>query len=85
MRPDFGCEIFNYSFSVIDDTTMRLMESSIAEALRVWEPRVHEVEIKAVPDQEEPGKLMIHVSYVVRTTNNLFNLVYPFYIHEGAK
>jgi hypothetical protein len=26
----------------------------------------------------------VNISYVVRTTNNLFNRVYPFYVLEGA-
>lgn len=85
MRPTFGCSIFEYNFSVIDDTTMRLMETSIEEAIRIWEPRVHDVQIKLLRDLEHLGRLSIHIDYVVRSTNNLFNLVYPFYIHEGAK
>lgn len=85
MRPTFGCSISDYHFSVLDDTTMRLIETSIEEAIRVWEPRVHQVQIHMQRDQEHRGRLLIHIDYVVRTTNNLFNLVYPFYLHEGAK
>lgn len=85
MRPDFGCGVQNYLFGFTDETTLKLLESDIQEAIRVWEPRVHEVEVRTVLDHASPAKLLIHVSYVVRSTNNLFNQVYPFYIHEGTK
>lgn len=84
MRPDFGCGVQHFVFGATDETTLRLLESNIKEALRVWEPRVHDVDVDAVPDREEPGKLLISIRYVVRTTNNLYNQVYPFYIHEGS-
>jgi uncharacterized protein len=85
MRPDFGCGIHNYVFDGTDHTTLRLMESSIQEALMKWEPRIHEIEVKISVDAAEHSKLSISISYVVRTTNNLFNQVYPFYIQEGSK
>ncbi|GAA0377039.1 GPW/gp25 family protein [Bacillus horti] len=85
MRPDFGCRLSDFSFSVIDETTIRLMQTSILEAVQAWEPRVHQVEVKIDRDKEEMGKLWIRLTYVVRTTNNLFNQVYPYYIYEGAK
>ncbi|NOU93646.1 baseplate protein [Paenibacillus sp. LMG 31456] len=84
MRPDFGCEVNEFVFGQTDDTTLRLLESSIKGALRTWEPRVHEVEVNAVLDPNEHGRVNIEIRYLVRTTNNLFNQVYPFYIHEGS-
>lgn len=65
-------------FGLTDDTSLHLLESNIQEAIRNWEPRVHEVDVKAVPEADDPGKVMIRISYLVRTTNNLFNQVYPF-------
>ncbi|KPV59868.1 baseplate protein [Paenibacillus sp. A3] len=85
MRPDFGCGVERFLFGSTDETTMHLLESDIEEAIRIWEPRVHEVEVRAEPDTDDPGKVMIRIRYEVRSTNNLFNQVYPFYIHEGTK
>ena len=85
MRPDFGCGVHDYVFASPDSTTMRLMETSIIEAIQKWEPRVHEVQVTIKMDEYEPAKLRINVQYVVRTTNNLFNQVYPFYLYEGSK
>jgi uncharacterized protein len=85
MRPSFGCGVQEFVFGLTDDTTLHLLGNNIKEAIRNWEPRVHEVDVEAVPDREDPGKVMIRISYLVRTTNNLFNQVYPFYLLEGSK
>ncbi|MFD2171190.1 GPW/gp25 family protein [Tumebacillus lipolyticus] len=85
MRPDFGCGIHDFVFETTDTTTLSLMEAAVEEAIMQWEPRVHEVEVKITEDDIDMGKLSISVSYMVRTTNNLYNQVYPFYMHEGTK
>jgi len=84
MRPDFGCGIERFLFEGNDDTTLHLIEAEILDAIRMWEPRVHEVEVRVQRDAANAEKLLIHVQYAVRTTNNLFNQVYPFYLYEGS-
>ncbi|MCC2685775.1 MAG: baseplate protein [Paenibacillaceae bacterium] len=84
MRPDFGSGIERYLFEGTDDMTLRLLESEIEEAVRIWEPRVYRTQVSVERDMEVAEKLFIHVQYEVRTTNHLFNQVYPFYLHEGA-
>ena len=84
MRPDFGCGIERFLFEGNDDTTLHLIEAEIMDAIRMWEPRVHEVEVRVERDSASTEKLLIHVQYEVRTTNNLFNQVYPFYLYEGS-
>lgn len=84
MRPEFGCGIDRYLFESNDDTTLRLIEAEVEEAVRMWEPRVHEIEVSAERDAADESKLLLHVKYQVRTTNNLYNQVYPFYLYEGS-
>jgi phage baseplate assembly protein W len=83
MRPDFGSGVHQYSFEENDFTILSMLENDLERSIREWEPRVENVKVKAIPDGG--GKLNIHVSYTVRTTNNLFNQVYPFYLYEGSK
>ncbi len=83
MRPDFGCGIHEFVFETTNTTTLGMMESSVRDALRLWEPRIEVIGVEASPDQNEPGKLLIGITYVVRNTNNEFNLVYPFYLKES--
>ncbi|MOA39784.1 Lysozyme [compost metagenome] len=85
MRPDFGCGLREFVFGTTDETSMRLIASDVQEAIRIWEPRVKDVEVEARPDRQNNGRVLLHVSYTVRSTNNLFNQVYPFYLEEGTK
>lgn len=83
MRPDFGCDIYDYAFDTMDYTTLVQMEHAVREALIRWEPRITDIEVHINDEQEQEGVLLIEISYIVRSTNNPFNLVYPYYINEG--
>ena len=83
MRPDFGCDIYDYAFDTMDYTTLVQMEHAVREALIRWEPRITDVEVRIDDEQEQEGVLLIEIGYIVRGTNNPFNLVYPYYINEG--
>ena len=83
MHPDFGCGIQEYAFETADYTTLYAMKTEVEHALIRWEPRITDVYARVSDEQIDEGVLMIDVSYVVRATNNQYNLVYPFYISEG--
>lgn len=83
MRPEFGCDIHDYVFGTMDYTTLVQMEHAVREALMIWEPRITQVEVAIDSGQEEEGVLLIRIGYVVRSTNNPYNLVYPYYMNEG--
>lgn len=84
MRPEFGCGIHDFAFESMDFGTVSQMEDSVREALIRWEPRIRDVEVEIIPE-DTAGRLRIQISYVVRTTNNPYNLVYPFYLNEGIE
>lgn len=83
MRPDFGCVIFDFVFASMNTSTTTMMEASVREALVLWEPRIDIKNINLSPDSDEEGKLLISIDYRVKSTNNRFNLVFPFYMREG--
>ena len=83
MRPDFGCDIHRLVFSVIDATTVGRAAQEVRLALIRWEPRIDVLDV----DTEVRGRgevLLINVHYRNRSTNNYFNLVYPFYLTVGS-
>lgn len=81
MRPDFGCSLHDLVFSTNSATAIGQVISAVQESLIQWEPRIDVLDVTAVPDAEEPNRLLIDIRYLVRTTNNRFNLVYPFYLN----
>lgn len=84
MRPEFGCNLHEHLFDVIDYTLLKQLELKVKNALVQWEPRITDVVVTASVNESEPSLIEIHIAYLVRSTNNPFNLVYPFYINEGS-
>ena len=83
MRPDFGCGVHRLVFAVNDAATLNQVQYEVRQALIRWEPRIEVLDVLA----EEKGQgevLLLNVHYRVRSTNNFFNLVYPFYLTVGA-
>ncbi len=83
MHPDFGCGIHNFVLEVINASILGRIEISVREALTDWEPRIILDDVKVI-DENDNGKIIIDIKYSVRTTNTKFNLVYPFFLKEGA-
>ena len=83
MMPDFGCDIQNVVFGLTDHGTLSEMEKVVQEALIRWEPRITGITVEAKPTQEDNDRVDIHIRYIVRSTNNAYNIVYPFYFNEG--
>ena len=80
MRPDFGCGIHDLVFAPNSPGTAGQVIGEARRALVRWEPRIDVLEVDARPDPAQPNRLLIVIKYQVRTTNNEFNLVYPFYL-----
>jgi hypothetical protein len=83
MRPEFGSELHLLTFAPNDASTAGAACRYVEEALLRWEPRIEDLEVHAAPDAAHPERLMIDIRYTVRTTNDMRNLVYPFYIIPG--
>lgn len=84
MRPDFGCGIYELVFAPNDASTHGMAEYHVDEALRLWEPRIEVLQVKATAAGPHDEELRISIDYRVRTTDNRFNLVYPFYLERGV-
>lgn len=78
-RPMFGCKIWDLLFEPINENTLGLMETYVEDALRQWEPRVDVEQVRTLPEPDT-GSVHIEIDYVVRSTNDRRNLVYPFYL-----
>jgi phage baseplate assembly protein W len=85
MRPNFGCGIHELVFSAVDSTAMQRIRSVVEEALRRCEARIEVLGVNVDEAATDEGKLLVEVEYRVRKTNQLGNLVFPFYFREGGR
>ncbi|HIX66366.1 MAG TPA: GPW/gp25 family protein [Candidatus Anaerotruncus excrementipullorum] len=85
MRPDFGSNVADYIFSPAVHSGMASIAYDVREQLLLQEPRIVDVQVECREEKGNVGGLVINVSYTVRSTNNRYNRVYPFYLTEGAE
>ena len=78
MRPEFGCAMWEMIFAPLTAGTIGLIEQAVREALERWEPRIELASVDAEPEQHT-GTVHITVTYRIRATNDVRNLVFPFY------
>ena len=78
MRPEFGCAMWEMIFAPLTAGTIGLIEQAVREALERWEPRIALASVTAEPEQAT-GTVHITVSYRIKATNDVRNLVFPFY------
>jgi phage baseplate assembly protein W len=85
MRPNFGCGIHDLVFTALDSTTLQLIRSSVEVAMRRCEARIELLEVTVDEEATSEGMLLVELQYRVRRTNQLGNLVFPFYFKEGGR
>ena len=82
MRPDFGCAIHDLLFHPVSANTCAQISVYVRAALGKWEPRVEDIDVRAYPDPRSESTILIAIGYRVRKTNNLKNMVYPFFLRR---
>lgn len=86
MRPTFGCEIWDMLFDPINASTLGRMAEAVRQAVAMWEPRIELLDVTVDPDRASQGAVRIALTYRIKATNDLRNLVYPFYVlPEGGE
>ena len=80
MRYDFGCRAPELVFAPGSVRYLRLLEETVRDAVRDWEPRVFLDDVRAEVDLEDETRVVVFVDYRVRRTNTRQNLVFPFYV-----
>lgn len=85
MRPEFGANTLDYVFAPAPGSMANTIAYQLKEVLLEQEPRIRDVEIQTQGADRQTGSLVISVSYTVRSTNNRYNHVYPFYVTEGSE
>ncbi|HXM09966.1 MAG TPA: GPW/gp25 family protein [Terriglobales bacterium] len=84
MRPTFGAGLKSFVFAPMSQIMMQQVQTRVQQSLVMWEPRITVEEVDVSIDPNNQGTLLIAITYLVNVTNTLQNLVYPFFLQEGA-
>ncbi len=85
MRPEFGSNVMDYTFSAASESERQSLAVELREQRVYQEPRIDDIEVRCRETDELEGAIVVEISYLVRSTNNRYNHVYPFYLTEGSE
>ncbi|HMG72723.1 MAG TPA: GPW/gp25 family protein [Pyrinomonadaceae bacterium] len=85
MRTDFGSKASPLVFAPGSLQNLGLLEGTVRDAVRDWEPRIDLEEVRVEPDLDDESRVTVHIGYRVRQTNTRSNLVFPFYLTAPEK
>lgn len=80
MRPDFGCDAPRLVFAPGTVQYLSLLETTVRDAVRDWEPRIDLEEVRAESIADDATRVTVSIRYRIRRTNTKQNLVFPFYL-----
>jgi uncharacterized protein len=79
MRPEFGSRLRDFIFAGATLDNAAAIANEVRRALRRWEPRADINDVTVSLDEAELGTLYIDIQYTIKATNDMRNLVFPFY------
>lgn len=84
MRPDFGCGVHELVFQANTVVLHGMVVERVRTALVRWEPRIDVLDVSVEAPPDAGNVLLVRIGYRLRANNAAGNLVYPFYLDEGA-
>jgi phage baseplate assembly protein W len=84
MRPAFGCEAPRLIFAPGTTQFLSLLERSIRDALRDWEPRIIVDDVRAEANPDEPWRVTVNIAYLLRPSMTRHTMVFPYYLAGGS-
>jgi phage baseplate assembly protein W len=85
LQPRFGCDLDIMLFEPITTTLVANVKDMIRTAILYFEPRIDIDNIQINTVRVEDGLVLIELQYTILATNSRYNLVFPFYLNEGAE
>jgi phage baseplate assembly protein W len=83
LQPEFGADLSVYIFEAMNVRNQVRIKELIFDAIYMYEPRIRPDEV-VMTDMLHDGKILLDIHYTIKSTNSRHNLVYPFYLTEGA-
>jgi hypothetical protein len=84
MRPEYGCALRKHVFGMFDSGEKALVEDTIRRAILFHEPRISVERIEIERDPLDAGTALIEIDYIIATTNNRRNFVFPYHLSEAT-
>ncbi len=77
---EFGSDLRNILFYPIDELSASRVRLATVEAIQRWEKRVEILESEVSIERAKDGVIEVDVTLRLVSTQQVFNLVYPYYL-----
>jgi hypothetical protein len=84
MRPSYGCGVHDLVFEPNTPQTEARIVDQVRSGLSLQEPRISVLDVTSETSSDNPSLLLIRIDYRINSNNSIANMVYPFFITEGA-
>tara|TARA_Y100001980_G_C14279972_1_gene114791 strand:+ start:117 stop:539 length:423 start_codon:yes stop_codon:yes gene_type:complete len=84
MRPDFGSDVKNFIFESVNKGSIARLADTVEGAINRLEPRIDLEKVDVDHSKAIDGKLLIQLTFMIKSVNVRTNAVFPFYINEGT-
>src|SRR3954447_3925040 len=84
MLPDYGCDTHRFVFQRLSAGLTEQIRDAVSTAIQRWEARIELLACLVSLDPDQPGLILIEISYRVRRTNARGNYVFPFYLDKPS-
>ena len=84
MRPSYGCGVHDLVFEPNTPQAAARIVDQVRSGLSLQEPRISVLDVTSETSADDPSLLLIRIDYRINSNNSIANMVYPFFITEGA-
>lgn len=81
--PQFGSNLFEFMFASINYTELKEIEYEVNRALKRWEPRIRDLEVRAQEDLANKGKIFIDLKYRTEHSPLPVEMSFHYEVNEG--
>lgn len=84
MMPEFGSDLYKYRFDPLDKILMDKIKHTITSDVKRWEPRISNLSIEFLSDNNDIDNNILYVSitYTIINTAVVGNYVYPYKLNS---
>lgn len=81
MQPNYGSALKTMLFESINEHFKSYMRLVLSQSIRLYEARIKPVKMDFTEDELMQGRYIMTLEYIVVSTNQKNNFVFPFYLN----
>ncbi|MBP6624034.1 MAG: GPW/gp25 family protein [Chitinophagaceae bacterium] len=82
MQPDYGSALKTMIFEGMNEHFLSYMRMVLTRSILLYEARIKPLTIDFSIDENDASLFTMHLSYIVISTNQRNNFVFPYYINQ---